>query len=122
MGFTVSMTYSEHFSDAELEKIVEEGLVYMCACPAQVADTTRKVREMYRYQADCLKEPKNDARVHTAIANTAAAIHAQLEQCMADILEIEQWDRATLTMPPHLRKRQMQELVGETRPADLSGL
>ena len=115
------MTYTERFSDTELEKIIEEGLIYICACPAQVADTTRKVRELYRYQIGCLSEPKNDSRVHTAIARTAALVHAQLEECMDSILLIEQWDRDTLTMPPHLRKRQMQELDGDSQPSNLSG-
>jgi len=32
------MTYVERFTDAELEKIIESGLIYMCACPAQVAN------------------------------------------------------------------------------------
>ena len=107
------MTYVERFSDAELEKIVEEGLIYMCACPAQVAETTRKVRGLYRYQMNCLSDTQNDPRVHETIARTAELIHAQLEECIDSILSIEQWDRDTLNMPPHLRKRQMRELEND---------
>ncbi len=115
------MQLPERFSDADLEKIVDDGLIYMCACPAQVAVATRKVREMYRYQLNCLQDQKNDSRVHATIAKTAEAVHAQLEECMEEILAIEQWDRQTLTMPAHLRKRQLVELGADSKAADLSG-
>ena len=108
------MSYSERFSDQELARIVDEGLIYMCACPAQVAQMLRSVREMYRYQLNCLSDAGNDARVHQAIADTAIVTHAHLEACMEQILVIEQWDRDTLTMPPHLRKRQLKELAGDS--------
>ena len=54
-----TMTYVEQFSDAELVQIIEEGLIYMCACPAQVADALRKLRELYRYQMTCLEDSTN---------------------------------------------------------------
>ena len=109
------MQYSERFSDQDLTQIVEQSLIYMCACPAQVAQALRTVREMHRYQLNCLTDASNDPRVHQAIADTATFTHAQLEDCMEKILVIEQWDRATLTMPPHLRKRQMQELASDSK-------
>jgi glutamyl/glutaminyl-tRNA synthetase len=40
------MPYEERFTDAEFVRIVEEGLIYMCACPAQVAEAMRKLREL----------------------------------------------------------------------------
>ena len=109
------MNYQQRFSDEDLIKIIEEGLIYMCACPAQVAENLRKVRELYCYQTNCLQSAENDALVHSTIAATAVAIHAQLEDCMEKILELEKWDRATLQMPPHLRKRQAQEISHESR-------
>lgn len=108
------MQYSERFSDKDLARIVEEGLIYMCACPAQVAQTLRTIREMHRYQLNCLSDDHNDPRVHQTIADAATVTHALLEDCMEQILVIEQWDRATLTMPPNLRKRQMQELTNDS--------
>jgi len=103
------MMYQEEarFSDAELEKIASEGLIYMCACPAQVAEAVRTLRELYRYQLACLKSPENDGRVHQAISEAAIATHEQLQDCMEKILMIEGWDRTTLEMPANLRVKQM---------------
>lgn len=104
------MEYTEIFSDHDLEKIINEGLVYMCACPAQVADSLRKVRAMYHYQINCLSDGNNVAQVHQTIARTAILVQQQLEACLEEVLEIEQWDRATLTMPEGLRVRQRREM------------
>ena len=71
--------YAERFSDIELEKIIDEGMIYMCACPAQLAEALRKVRQLYRYQVSCLTEPRNDPIVHNAIAESSALAHQQLE-------------------------------------------
>jgi hypothetical protein len=102
--------YQERFSDEELGKIIEEGMIYMCACPAQVADAVRKVRELYRYQMNCLRDSGNDCVVHSTIAQAAIATHAQLEDCVETVLKIEKWDRTTLQMPADLRKRQAEEI------------
>ncbi|NVO06611.1 MAG: hypothetical protein HXX19_12090 [Rhodoferax sp.] len=107
------MEYTEIFSDDDLEKIIDEGLVYMCACPAQVAESLRKVRAMYHYQLNCLSDGNNMAQVHRTIARTAISVQQQLEACLEEVLEIEQWDRATLTMPEGLRLRQHRELLDD---------
>jgi hypothetical protein len=107
------MDYTERFTDAELEHIIEEGLIYMCACPAQVADAIRKIRELYRYQLHCLQDPSNDSIVHQTIAETAIQTHAQFQDCMDKILELEKWDRATLKMPEHLRRKQAKEILSD---------
>ncbi len=112
--------YAERFSDIELEKIIDEGMIYMCACPAQLAEALRKVRQLYRYQVSCLTEPRNDPIVHNAIAESSALAHQQLEDCMERILEIEKWDRATLSMPVGLRRRQAEEIASESGFHDLS--
>ena len=108
------MEYVERFTDTEVEKIVDEGLIYMCACPAQVAETLRKVRNMYRYQLNCLRNPENDCRVHDTIAAVSVQVHAQLEDCLEAVLALEQWDRETLTMPVGLRERQAKEISGDS--------
>lgn len=115
------MVYEERFSDEDLAQIIEEGMIYMCACPAQVADTLRKVRALYRYQIRCAENPMNETVVHTTIAETAIVTHSHLEDCMEKILELEKWDRQTLQMPPNLRKRQAEEIDNDSRFFDLPG-
>jgi hypothetical protein len=111
----LTMEYLERFTDTEIEKIVDEGLIYMCACPAQVADSLRKVRNMYRYQLRCLRDPQNDHRVHAIIVSASVRVHAQLEDCLEAVLVAEQWDRKTLSMPPELRERQAKEISGDSQ-------
>ncbi len=107
------MDYVERFTDAELELIVETGLIYMCACPGQVADTVRKLRELHRYQLECLSVSENDSRVHQAIAASTIAAHAQMQDCLDDVLTLEGWDRQTLKMPADLRCRQRKAMLGD---------
>ena len=104
------MVYEERFSDGELEQIISEGFIYMCACPAKVAEAVRHVRGLYRYQLACLQNPDNDDRVHLAIAKSAIATHTQLQDCMDEVLVIEKWDRATLRMPADLRIKQLKAI------------
>jgi len=107
------MVYKERFSDRELEKIISEGFIYMCACPAKVAEAVRSVRSLYRYQLACLQNPDNDDRVHQVIAAASIATHAQLQDCMDEVLVIEKWDRATLQMPADLRVKQLKAITDD---------
>jgi hypothetical protein len=107
------MLYEERFSDAELGKIIEEGMIYMCACPAQVAEAMRTLRALHRYQLNCLSQPQNDAGVHSTIAESAVEAHATLQDCLDRVLDLEKWDRATLTMPPNLRVRQLGAMLDD---------
>jgi hypothetical protein len=107
------MVYEERFSDVELAQVISEGLIYMCACPAQVAEAVRKVRELYRYQMNCQQDSGNERTVHQTIAKTAAATHGQLQDCMDQILLLEKWDRKTLQMPQYLRAKQLKEISSD---------
>ncbi|MBK1684704.1 hypothetical protein [Rhodoferax fermentans] len=107
------MDYQERFTDRDLEKIVDEGLIYMCACPAQVADAIRKLRGLYRYQYHCINDPDNQSEVHQTIAQSAIHAHAHLQDCLDQILTLEKWDRTTLTMPANLRVRQAKAMLSE---------
>lgn len=107
------MDYEERFSDGELEHIVAEGFIYMCACPAKVAEAVRTVRDLYRYQLTCLKNPDNDDTVHKAIAKAAITTHAQLQECMDEVLMLEKWDRKTLQMPAELRVKQLKTITDD---------
>ncbi len=102
--------FSYRFTDEQLENVIDEGLIYMCACPAQVAQSIRSLREVQRYQLSCLTDPENDSSVHQAIAKAAQAAQSIMEDCMDKILDIEKWDRTTLTMPAGLRKRQAEAI------------
>lgn len=104
------MDTPNRFTNEQLEKVIDEGMVYMCACPAQVAQSIRSLRELYDYQLSCLTDSKNDSVVHQEIAKAAQIAQSIVEDCMDKILEIEKWDRATLTMPEGLRKRQAEEI------------
>ncbi|WP_374356837.1 hypothetical protein [Chitinimonas sp.] len=99
------MTFNKQFSDSELRQISDEALLYMCACPAQVAAQLLQLRKLYAYQANCRADPENDPAVHGAIAAATADAHAVFEACLEKVLTLEGWDRATLTMPEGLRQK-----------------
>lgn len=107
------MKYEERYTDAELAKVVEQSMVYMCACPAQVAVSVRRLRELYRYQLRCVANPENDQRVHAQIAQSTIESHSIMQDCLDKIIELEAWDRNTLEMPEGLRKRQLQEMLSD---------
>jgi len=104
------MPETRRFTDEQLEHVIEQGMIYMCACPAQVAQSIRQLRQLYDYQQGCLLAEGTDHRVHEAIATTVQTAHALMEDCMDQVLEIEQWDRTTLDMPADLRKRQLLDI------------
>jgi hypothetical protein len=105
------LPYEERYSAAELDSIIEQGLIYMCACPAQVAEAILKIRALISYQSACSDQPENDSSVHAAICRSANQAHHIMQDCLDTVVALEQWDRSTLIMPEGLRKRQMQELL-----------
>lgn len=98
------MDLQKKFSDCELEMIVEEAAIYMCACPGQVASEIRGLRSLIRYQRDCIHSGRALNTVHQTIEASAMEAHALMEVCLERVLEIEGWDRKTLQMPAGLRK------------------
>ena len=74
----------------------------------------RKLRTLLQYQLKCSADPENDAAVHAAIARSTIQSHQIMQDCLDTVIALENWDRATLTMPPGLRKRQMQELLSDS--------
>ncbi len=107
------MEYEERYSDAELYHIIEQGFIYMCACPAQVAQAIQNLRQVYRYQLTCLSNPDVDSRVHQTIALSTIEAHSVLQKCLDSVIELEKWDRQTLTMPANLRERQMRDVLAD---------
>jgi hypothetical protein len=110
---SIDLPYEERYSNAELVSIIEQGLIYMCACPAQVAEALLKLRSLLQYQLKCVEDPLNDSEVHRTIAKSTIQSHHILQDCLDDVIALEKWDRATLQMPEGLRKRQMQELLAD---------
>lgn len=99
------MILQNRFTDLELENLIEEAAIYMCACPGQVAVQLRSLRELYRYQSRCEVSPDNDPQVHRTIAESTLEAHRIMEDCLERVLAIEGWDRATLKMPEGLRRK-----------------
>ncbi|GAB1489691.1 hypothetical protein MASR2M8_21440 [Opitutaceae bacterium] len=101
---------NERFSTSQISKVIDQALIYQCACPAQVCRAIFELRELYAYQVDCANDTANDRLVHETIAASTEQSHALMEQCLARILEIEGWDLTTLTMPESLRKKTLKSL------------
>jgi hypothetical protein len=92
------------FDDNMLTKIIDASMIYMCACPAQVAKGILDMRQLYMYQQNCLSSGPLNTEVHELIAKTVKQNHQSMEQILDRILTIEKWDRKTLEMPDGLRK------------------
>lgn len=95
---------SQRFSEAQLHAIIEQAVIYMCACPAQVAEQILNLRGLFSYQKQCLASVGLSEEVHTAIAEATQRAHDEMETCLEHIITLENWDRATMTMPPGLRQ------------------
>jgi hypothetical protein len=107
---TPPMELEQRYSAADISRIIDQALVYQCACPAQVATTLLELRDLYDYQVKCRDDDDANRRVHEAIAAATEEAHARMERCLDHVLEIEGWERATLTMPEALRKRATKSL------------
>jgi len=92
------------FSDTQLSQILDQSLIYQCACPAQVAKHIIGLRDLYAYQQGCLNQSDTDVAVHQRIAADAQRAHTVLEECLHEVLVLEQWDMQTLKMPVTLQK------------------
>lgn len=92
------------YSREQLTWIREQAIIYQCACPAQVSKLLSEMQWLYKYQADCLNQTDVDFLVHSNIAEATKKAYPIIEQCMTDVLTLEGWDMATLTMPESLKK------------------
>ncbi len=98
------------FTAMQIGTIIDQALVYQCACPAQVATTLLELRDLHDSQMKCRSDADTDPRVHDEIARATEEVHARMEDCLEKVLALEGWDRATLTMPADLRKRPVKSL------------
>ena len=95
----------EQFNASQISKVIDQSLVYQCACPAQVCKAIFELRELYDYQMNCASDSINDRAVHQAIADAAEQSHDIMENCQRRVLEIEGWDTATFAMPESMKKK-----------------
>lgn len=95
----------EQFNPLQISKVIDQSLIYQCACPAQVCNTIFELRELYEYQMNCANDSENDKLVHTTIAEATEKAHQLMEDCLRKILEIEGWDIETMIMPGELKKK-----------------
>ncbi len=93
------------FNASQISKVIDQALLYQCACPAQVCKAIFELRELYDYQINCSNDPVNDGNVHRAIAEATDKSHEIMEDCLRTILQIEGWDISTFTMPEALKKK-----------------
>ena len=94
----------ERYAAAQVSRVLDQALIYQCACPAQVCRAIFELRDLYDYQLDCINDTATDREVHETIAAATERAHAEMEECLARVLEIEGWDPQTLTLPEGLRK------------------
>jgi hypothetical protein len=104
------MFMDKKYSQEQIIRIRDQALTYQCACPAQVCVAIDTIRHLHAYQAKCLNSNKTDHAVHQRISESAAKTHADLENCLTDILRLEGWDMETLTIPDFLKKRLLEDL------------
>jgi hypothetical protein len=98
------------FTNEVLTKILDQSVIYQCACPAQVCEHIYRQRALYDYQSNCLNLTDTDRSVHERIAETIMAAHAAMEDCLEDILRLEGWNMTTIEMPESLKTRILQQM------------
>ena len=57
----------QRFNASQISKVIDQALVYQCACPAQVCRAIFELRELYEYQMNCVTDSANDEQVHNTI-------------------------------------------------------
>lgn len=95
----------QQFSASQVSKVIDQALMYQCACPAQVCKSIFDLRELFDYQMNCASDDINNALVHHTIAAAAEVSHEIMEECLKKILEIEGWDQTNFIMPESIRQK-----------------
>ena len=101
------------YTNEQLEKILDEAMIYMCACPAQVAEQLLQLRKLFDYQNSCISKGSLLADVHRRIADATRVAHAEMELCLDDVLKLAGWDPQTMEMPAGLRELRQQSIDQE---------
>jgi hypothetical protein len=100
------MELNIQYTNAQLEIIREQGFIYMCACPSQVAEQVARLRHLFTYQQKCISQDKTmlEIKTHEMIAAATSQAHDAMQACLHDVLIHENWDLETLEMPANLRQ------------------
>lgn len=93
------------YSSTQLQLILDQAGIYMCACPAQLAAQMMELRTLHQYQMNCMSEMPDMADSHRTIADAVFRAHALLDEALDRVLDIEGWDKTSLKMPDGLRKK-----------------
>ncbi len=104
---------ASHFDNVQVQDIIEEAMLYMCACPAQVGTEVLRLREVYSYQQACITKGTVMESVHSNIAAAAKQAHDVMEECLLQVLEMEGWDTKSLKMPEGLRELREKTLLDD---------
>ncbi|OYW29040.1 MAG: hypothetical protein B7Z51_07580, partial [Methyloversatilis sp. 12-65-5] len=59
------------YNSEQLQHILDQAGIYMCACPAQVATQMLELRKLHQYQLNCMDEMPQLADTHRRIAEAA---------------------------------------------------
>jgi hypothetical protein len=107
------MKLDYQYSDEQLLKIKDQGLIYTCVCPSQISEQILSLRLLLKYQAQCLQEvDERTIDTHNLILDASVKAHEIMEKCLHDILISEGWDLQTLQMPEYLRELIVEKLLG----------
>jgi hypothetical protein len=100
------MQLNIQYTNAQIEKICDQGFIYMCACPSQVSEQITHLRRLFNYQRNCMvsSETLLNVKTHELIAEATNKAHEIMQQCLHDVLIHENWDLDTLEMPANLRQ------------------
>lgn len=101
---------SRKFSQDQLNKIMEQGLVRQCACPTLLTRLLSDTRYLHEYQKSCLEGSTTDERVHEEIARVTEIVSRILEDALINVLVLEEWEpdaRGEYKMPENLVALQM---------------
>lgn len=100
------MLLETKYSNAQLNRIRDQGIIYMCACPSQVSLEITNLRKLFEFQRQCVRKDESyiNNETHRLIAKVTAEAHKLMEDCLDEILHREGWDLETLEMPENLRE------------------
>ena len=100
------MELNIQYTNAQIEKIRDQGFIYVCACPSQVSEQIAHLRRLFKYQKNCISngEALLDLKTHELIAEATSKAHDIMQTCLHDVLIHENWDLETLEMPENLRQ------------------
>jgi hypothetical protein len=107
------MKLDYQFSDEQLQKIKDQGIIYTCVCPSQVSEQILSLRLLLKYQDQCQQEvDERTIDTHNLIVDASVKAHEIMEKCLHDILVSEGWDLQALQMPEYLRELIVKKLLG----------